>query len=133
MARKRTPHPTDGELEILDVLWKHGPAGLGPIREELNEHRDVAPTTVATMLGVMRDKKLVRRRKTRRGYEWSAAVTHEEAARGLVSHVLDRVFDGSASRLVTHLVDAGNLSAAELRELKAALDRNGNAPAKRRK
>ncbi len=75
------------------------------------------------MLGVMREKKLVRRRRTKRGYEWSAVVSRQDAARGLVGQLLDRVFDGSARRLVAHLVDAGDLSADELRDLKKMLDK----------
>jgi predicted transcriptional regulator len=79
------------------------------------------------MLGVMRDKKLVCRRKVKRGYEWSALVSRQDTARGLVGQLLDRVFDGSARRLVAHLVDAGDLSADELGDLKAMLGRAPSA------
>ena len=82
----------------------------------------MATTTVATMLGVMLDKKLVRRRSGKRGYLWSAAVSRDDTADRLVGKLIDRVFDGSARRLVAHLVDAGSLTADELRDLKYVLD-----------
>ena len=123
MPRPTTTHPTDGELEILDVLWRKGPMLLGDVCAALREGRDVATTTVATMLRVMHEKKLVRRRKGKRGYEWSAAVTPDEAARGMIGKLVDRVFDGSALRLAAHLVEAGQLSDTELADLRRLIDR----------
>ena len=118
MARPATPHPTDGELEILRVLWDRGPSSLGEVCAALRRQRDVATTTVATMLRVMLDKALVRRRRATRGYQWSAAVTHVAAAKSMVGKLVDGIFDGSASRLVAHLVEAGQLSQDELAELR---------------
>ena len=117
MARPRSTHPTDAELEILHVLWKTGPTGLGTVHARLSEQRDVAKTTVATMLKLMLQKKLVRRGKGPRGYLWSAAVSREETADGMVGRLIDRVFDGSAQRMVVHLVEAGEISQQELDEL----------------
>ena len=61
MARPPSKQPTDGELEILKVLWETGPAGLGQIHAVLEERRGVAITTVATMLKMMLAKELVQR------------------------------------------------------------------------
>ncbi len=126
MARPANNHPTDGELEILRVLWEHKSAPLGQVCQALRADRDVATTTVATMLGVMLEKGLVRRKKGPRGNLWSPAVTHDAAARGMVGKLLDGVFDGSASRLVAHLVEGGKLSSGELAELRQLIDDNSN-------
>ncbi len=124
MARPPSPHPTDGELEILRVLWDRGPSSLSEICESLRREREVATTTVATMLRVMFDKALVRRKPARRGHQWSAAVTQNAAARSLVGKLVDGVFDGSAGRLAVHLVEAGQLSPAELAELRTLINSN---------
>jgi len=121
MARTASSHPTDGELEILRVLWDRGPAPLGEICDALRRRRDVATTTVATMLRIMLDKGLVRRKRADRGHRWSAAVTHAAAARSMVGKLLDGVFDGSASRLVSHLVENGKLSTADIAELRTLI------------
>lgn len=124
MSRPPSQHPTDGELEILRVLWDRGPSALGEICQSLRLDRDVATTTVATMLRVMFDKGIVRRKPAGRGHQWSAAVTQTAAARSMVGKLIDGVFDGSASRLAVHLVEAGKLSADELAELRDMIDSN---------
>jgi len=131
MARPASSHPTDGELEILRVLWGRGPASLGDVCDALREERDVATTTVATMLRVMVDKGLVRRKRSGRGHQWSAAVTHAAAARSMVSKLVDNVFDGSAGQLVAHLVEGGRLSSAELGELRALIDSSSKKSARK--
>jgi predicted transcriptional regulator len=131
MARPASQHPTDGELEILRVLWERDSATLGEICESLRRERQVATTTVATMLSVMIDKGLVRRKKAARGHQWSAAVTHDSAAKSLVGKLVDGVFDGSASRLVSHLVEGGKLSQDELAELRQLIDVNSHKSARK--
>ena len=124
MPRRTTTHPTDGELKILEVLWREGPLTLGDVCTTLRQKRDVATTTVATMLRVMHEKKLVRRKKGKRGYEWSAAVTPDDAARGMIGKLVERVFDGSALRLAAHLVEAGQLSDADLKNLRRLIEQH---------
>lgn len=128
MPRPASEHPTDGELEILRVLWENGASSLGTVCEALRRQRDVATTTVATMLRVMLDKGLVRRKQAARGLQWSAAVTQSAAAKSMVGKLVDGVFDGSASRLAAHLVEAGQLSPNELAELKKLIDSNSKSP-----
>ena len=122
MARTPSQHPTDGELEILRVLWQQPGTTLGEICEALRRERQVATTTVATMLRVMLDKGLVRRKKVPRGHQWSAAVSHAAAAKRMVGKLVENVFDGSAGRLVSHLVEGGKLSDDELAELRTLIN-----------
>jgi predicted transcriptional regulator len=121
MARPASDQPTDGELEILNILWEIGPAELRLIHTALCARRKVATTTVATMLGVMLDKRLVRRSGGERGYLWSAVVSRQDAASGLVGKLVDRLFDGSTGRLVAHLLEEGQISDAERDEIKHLL------------
>lgn len=122
MARPKSEQPTDGELEILSLLWSAGPAELGAIWEGLSDRRAVAKTTVATMLGVMLDKGLVKRRQGERGYLWSAAMTEKRARRGLLKKLVDAAFDGSARKLVAHMIEDGKLSDEERAEIRRMLD-----------
>src|SRR5271165_4120537 len=113
MARPASIHPTDGELEILQVLWQAGPSTIGQICKTLRLQRSVATTTVATMLKVMLEKKLVQRKQGKQSYVWSARTTQQSAASGMVRKLVNLVFDGSAQRLVAHLVESGQLSDEE--------------------
>lgn len=122
MARPASQTPTDGELEILRVLWDRGPCSLGDVCTVLREARDVAATTVATMLRLMSDKGLVQRKGEGRTARWTATVTHAAAARSMVGKLVDGIFAGSAQRLVAHLVEGGQLTADELAELRALIN-----------
>jgi BlaI family transcriptional regulator, penicillinase repressor len=122
MARRASKQPTDGELEILKVLWEIEPAGLGRVHAELQERRPVAMTTVATMLKMMLEKKLVQREDGPRGYLWRATLSRQSAASGLVGKLMHHVFDGSARRLVAHLIEEGELTEAERLEIAELLE-----------
>jgi predicted transcriptional regulator len=117
MPRRPTHHPTDAELAVLQFLWNTGPATLGQVHQALNAHRPTAKTTVATLLGVMLDKKLVKRADGPRGYVWTARVSRNDAASGIVTKLIDYIFEGSAQRMVAHLVDEGELTDADLEQL----------------
>lgn len=125
MARPPSVQPTDVELEILNVLWEaDGPAELGAIRAALEARRGraVAATTVATMLKVMGAKGLVDRADGARGYVWSARLGRSAARSGMLGRLMSLAFDGSAHRLVAHLVEEGTLSDADRRAIRALLD-----------
>jgi BlaI family transcriptional regulator, penicillinase repressor len=122
MARPPNAHPTDGELELLQVLWQAGPCTLGQVCKTLRLQRPVATTTVATILKVMLDKRLVRRKRTPQGYLWSARTTQRNTASGMVRKLVDSVFDGSAQRLVAHLLESHQLSEHERKELRRLID-----------
>ena len=122
MPRPTSKQPTEGELEILKVLWEHGPCELGTVCTALRERREVATTTVATMLKVMLEKGMVKRAKGNRGYSWSARVSPDATRRKLLNNLLSSAFDGSARGLVTQLVEEGDLSREDLDEIARLLD-----------
>jgi BlaI family penicillinase repressor len=131
MARPPSTQPTDAELEILRVLWDRGPAGLGPIHSAIQERRQVALTTIATTLKTMLTKGLVARQDGPRGYVWSAAASRRSTASGLLGKLVQHVFDGSARRLVAHLIQEGALDDRERAEIRALLEaRSDSAMAK---
>jgi len=126
MPRPPTPHPTDGELEILRVLWTQGASSLSTVCEELRRERNVATTTVASMLKIMLDKGLVKRSGAARGATWSAAVSHKSAAKRMVNKLVDHLFDGSADRLVAHMIEGGQLTKKQLSELRILLNQESH-------
>ena len=132
MARPRSTEPTDGELEILCVLWEHGPCELGVITRELRRSRPVATTTVATRLGVMLDKDLVRRKEGPKGYLWASRGTRRKTAGGLVRKLVDSTFDGSALGLVAHILESEKLSAKEREEIRQLLEGDKEGRKRRR-
>jgi predicted transcriptional regulator len=124
MPRPASSQPTAGELEILNILWEAGPLSLSQLCLKIRAQRPVATTTVATMLKVMLNKKLVRRARAARGSLWSARQSRKSTANGMLSGLVDRLFNGSAQTLVAHLIEEGRLTAAQRREILELL-RNG--------
>jgi len=133
MARPPSTQPTDGELEILNILWDAGPSDLGAVRAALNRKRPVAATTVATMLTLMRDKGLVQRGDGPRGYLWSAKVSRRAARAGLLSKLLDLAFAGSSRGLVAHMLEEGELSKQDREEIRRLLDAHRPGAGSRKK
>jgi predicted transcriptional regulator len=123
MARPKSTQPTDGELEILKLLWEAGPCELGLVCAELRRQRPVATTTVATMLSVMLGKGLVKRTRSPRGYLWSSKSGRTATRRRLVDDFIERAFDGSAQLLMAHLVESRKLSDKDRQQVLALLNR----------
>jgi predicted transcriptional regulator len=73
----------------------------------------------------MSDKGLVKRTGSGRGATWSAVVTQQRTEAGMVRTLVDRLFDGAADRLAAHLVEGGQLTPAQLAELRALIDQQG--------
>jgi predicted transcriptional regulator len=74
------------------------------------------------MLAVMLDKGLVKRHQGPRGYLWSARVSREATAKRVLHKLVDRIFDGSAHRLVAHLLADNKLTETDRREILRLLD-----------
>jgi predicted transcriptional regulator len=113
--------PTDAELAILRVLWTRGPSTVRQVAEALG--REAGYTTVLKLLQIMTEKKLVRRDESARTHVYEAAHTEDQTQRHLVADLLNRVFDGSAAKLVVQALAASKTSPEELAEIRKLLDR----------
>jgi len=122
MARKPTHRPTDAELAILRVLWRRGPSTVRQVHRALDGAEKVGYTTVLKLLQIMAEKGLVERDASQRAHVFSTSAPQAETQRHLVGDLLDRAFDGSASRLVMRALSARPASAAELAEIRRLLD-----------
>lgn len=123
MARKASAGPTERELDILDVLWVRGRAGVRDVHAALNEREKLSFTAVQTMLQIMFDKGLVSRHLEGRSYVYWAAVTREEAQTTLLGDLLDRAFGGSAAVLMSRALDVKRATKAELDEIEALIEK----------
>jgi predicted transcriptional regulator len=95
MSKPPLPKPTESELEILQVLWQHGPATVRFVNDELNQKREVGYTTTLKLLQLMLDKGLVLRDDDSRTHVYRASVREEETQGLLIDRLLDAAFGGS--------------------------------------
>jgi len=115
MARPRAKNPTPAELEILGMIWEHGPGTVREVMERLGDER--AYTSVMSLMNVMTEKGLLGQRPRGRAYEYSAKVTREKTRGRMLGDLLSRAFAGSASALVSHLLEEAGCDEKELDEI----------------
>jgi BlaI family transcriptional regulator, penicillinase repressor len=124
--RARPSHPTDAELEILNVLWKQGPSTVHAVHAEVLKSNPVGYTTVLKLLQIMHAKGLVNRDDSARAHIYSPATSRVHTQQQLLSKLTQRAFEGSVAELVLQALGSGRpASAAELariRELINALE-----------
>src|SRR5581483_5144333 len=115
MVQQKKDQLTPLELEIMNVLWETGPANVQTVQERLE--RDLAYTTVQTMLNILHKKGKAKRTLKDRAYFYRAAVNKSTVVRQTVSDVVDRLFGGSAESLVISLVETKHLTPERLARL----------------
>ena len=116
------PKVTRFELELLEQLWKLGPASVREIQESLPEKDRPAYTTVQTIVYRLEEKKAVRRvKKIGNAHIFEATVARQDVYRRFLDDFLDLF--GGAAPLMAQLVDSGKLSLADLRAAEQALKR----------
>jgi predicted transcriptional regulator len=122
MKRLNLPKPTEAELAILRILWSIGPGTVREVWEQLNENQRSGYTTVLKTMQIMFEKGLVERDETERSHVYRPSRTEEQTQRQVVGHLLERVFSGSATKLVMQALSAKKASPAELAEIRKLLD-----------
>ena len=110
--------PTDAELEILKVLFIHGPQTVRFVNDEINKNREVGYTTTLKFMQLMLDKKLLTRDIIDRSHIYRPVITEHQTQNLVLSEMLDRAFRGSASTLVMNLLGNQNTSVEELHKIK---------------
>jgi predicted transcriptional regulator len=109
-------------MEILNVLWRTGPATVRAVHAEVEKERPVGYTTVLKLMQIMASKGLVRRDERERAHVYAPAIGREATEKQLVGDLLDRVFGGSAAQLVMRALSHRQASQTELREIRRMLD-----------
>jgi BlaI family transcriptional regulator, penicillinase repressor len=108
------------ELEIMNALWQTGPANVQTVQAHL-KGRELAYTTVQTMLNILHRKGKVTRKLKNRAYVYRAVFSRQKAVTQAVRDVLDRFFGGSADSLVLNLVETRHLTPEKLAQIQELL------------
>jgi BlaI family penicillinase repressor len=117
MSRTKVHRLGDLQLRIMKILWSREEATVADVHGELAGERDLAYTTVATMLRKMEARGLVKHRLDGRSFVYSTAVGEEAVSQGMADHLVDRLFEGSLSDMVQHLLTTREVSHEELSKL----------------
>jgi BlaI family penicillinase repressor len=121
MPRKPSAQPNDVELAILRALWDLGPSSVRDIHEKLNRDRDTGYTSTAKIMQIMTDKGLLTRDDSRRPQIYAPAVPQEQTQKQIVRHLIQKVFGGSAHKLVLRAVESEQLPPDEVAAIRKLL------------
>ncbi len=115
--------PTDSELEILQVIWLHGPVSVRFINDELNRKKQVGYTTTLKHMQIMTEKGLLMRTEEGRKHIYNVVLKEKETKNLLLDKFVKTAFGGSAMDLVMQALGNHQTTADELEDLKALIDK----------
>ena len=123
MARQDIPQPTDTELTILGILWDNGPSTVRQVNDAMNQTKATGYTTTLKLMQIMTEKGLLLRDESQFKHIYRPAISEEKTQTKLIGDLLQRVFSGSAEKLVMRALSAKKVSAKELTKIKRILEK----------
>ena len=121
---KRNIDPTKSELEILQVLWQHGPSTVRFVNDQLNEQgREINYTTTLKLMQIMAEKEILKRDESSMKHVYSPVQEEQKTKSYLLGRFVDSMYNGSASQLMMQLLGNKKPSKKELQELKNLLNK----------
>ncbi len=127
MDRKQGIRLGDLQLRIMRVLWDLNAATVSEVQRQLGRP-PLAYTTVATMLRKLEERGLVDHSEEGRKFLYRARVSMPEVTRSMTGDLVDRLFDGSLTDAVSHLLDSRGVSADELDRLERMIQQRKTKP-----
>ncbi|MCC9135809.1 BlaI/MecI/CopY family transcriptional regulator [Pontibacter silvestris] len=123
MSLEKNLKPTESELEILQVLWQHGPSTVRFVHEELSKTKEVGYTTTLKLMQIMGEKGMLAADKSNRSHVYRPLLEEEHTQRQLLDRFLDSTFRGSAMKLVMQALGNRTTSQEELNEIRNLIDK----------
>jgi predicted transcriptional regulator len=118
LPRKKSPHLTDAELRLMEILWEKGPATVSDVVDGVAAEAELAYSTVLTTLRILEAKGFVKHTKEGRAFIYRAVVKREKAQDKALTHILNRFFGNSPELLMLNLVQTKKITAKELDRLR---------------
>ena len=106
------------ELLLMKAAWRLGEATVQQVRDAVAPERDLAYTTVLTMLRTLEEKGFLAHEQKGRRYVYRPMVTEDQVGTGMLEDLLGRVFGGSREQLLTRLLESEGIDEDELRALR---------------
>jgi len=128
LARKKSTHLTEGELRLMNVVWKKGPATVGDVAASLTDEPALAYSTVLTTLRILEGKGYLRHSKKGRAFVYEPVIAQEEASRTALGYLVNRFFGGSRELLVVNLLKEEAIGRGELRRIKKMIAESEGEP-----
>jgi len=123
MSENHFIKPTEKELEILQILWRTGPAAVKEVHEELGGNEHNGYTTILKMMQIMHEKGLVSRARNGKLHVYEALASQELTRQFMLDKMINTVFQGSATQLVMSALGNTRSSKEDLSEIRRYLEK----------
>jgi BlaI family transcriptional regulator, penicillinase repressor len=114
------------ELEMMNIIWRLGSCTVSQVRDALRPERELAYTSVSTIIRILEQKGFVTSEKAGRGHVYSAAMSKQSYQAMSLEHLVTKVFDAAPSLLVQRLLDSDSLTEEELARIRTMLRKKGS-------
>jgi BlaI family penicillinase repressor len=122
--KSKKPEPTRSELEILQVIWKHGPSTVRFVNDQLNEQkRAVQYTYTLKLMQIMAEKGILKRDESNMKHIYSAATEEQKFKGFMLDRFVDALYEGSAANLMMQLLGNKKPSKEEVDQIRDMLDK----------
>ncbi len=112
------------ELQIMNVVWSRGKATVHDVKNALSR-RKPAYSTILTMMRKLEAKGYLKHEVDGRTYVYRPSISQQAVRQGVLGDLVERLFDGSTSLLLTSLVEQNRISENELREIRKLIEERG--------
>jgi predicted transcriptional regulator len=113
---------TETELELMNILWSLGQGSVHEVMAKLSAERNLAYTSVSTILRILEQKKFVRSEKEGRGHIYCPMISKEKYEGTSLQNLVKNVFNGTPSAMVRRLLETSDLSDEELKSIRSLLN-----------
>jgi len=114
--------PTKSELEILQILWEHGPSPVRFVMQEINKNRELNYTATLKLMQLMVDKGILKRDESRMQHVYHVVQDEYQTKEHLLDKFIDTLYKGSSANLLIQLAGNKRTSKEDLQKMKALLD-----------
>lgn len=108
---------TEVELELMNIIWQIGECTVRDVQKALNPSRELAYTSIATIMKILEQKKVLRSKKQEKAHIFSPALQKSDYERTSLMHVQNQVFEGDPTSMVVKLLDESDISKKELQAI----------------
>ncbi|SHM74264.1 BlaI/MecI/CopY family transcriptional regulator [Mucilaginibacter sp. OK098] len=115
--------PTKSELEILQVLWEHGPSTVRFVNDRLNEQKDVNYTSTLKLMQIMVEKEILKRDESQMKHVYIVVEEEQKTKNHLLNKFVDSMYKGSAGSLVMQVLGNNHASKEDIKAIKELLNK----------
>ena len=121
MQKHKVTKPTEGELEILAVLWDKGSATVRTVHEELTKTKEAGYTTTLKLMQIMHEKEMVTRNTESKTHIYTPVISKEKTQMQMVNKMISNLFAGSSTDLVMQALGGAKTTEEDLTRIEALI------------